>query len=163
MNNKINLGNICMNDTIREQLLLVENITDLAMKNGVKIWFNGTYGVVGYCGYFFTIPHDVDCGVLKNEYSTFKDILANNGYISVSEKDNGKFSVTTFEKDAVAVELGTFENDLGDNYANIENVRYPIPDSQWLASCYRITHTKARRQGKNDLERAIFLESLSNL
>lgn len=161
MSSKINLGNVCMNEMICEQLLIVKNIVDIANRNNIKLWFNGTYGVVGYYGYFFSTPHDVDCGVLRKEHTKFKGILADNGYSLVSEKDNGKFLVTSFQKGTTVVELGTFDEDLGDNFADIEGIHYPIPDNLWLANCYRITHTKERRRGENDLDRAIFLESIN--
>ncbi len=160
MNTKTDLGQIKVDADIKKMLEIIKLIFDEFEKQKIKIWFNGTFGVVGYYGKFFEKPNDIDCGVLEKDFDKAKQILESIGCVKVLDKENPKFKVSIYKKEDITVEIGTFDHDLGNNFANIEGARFPIPDKSWLAQCYRITAQKDRRKGRNDLARALFLESL---
>lgn len=159
MKNEINLGEIIIDEEISQMLSIIQTISQEFEKRDVKIWFNGTFGVVGYYGRFFEKPNDIDCGVLEKDFEKSKKIIINLGFINVKNKKNLRFRVSIFKKGNIILELGTFDLDLGNNFTKIENVKYRIPDSKWLANCYKITAIKERRKGRNDAKRAEFLEN----
>jgi leucyl-tRNA synthetase len=99
--------------------------------------------------------------VMENDFEKANQLLKKLGYELVEEKKNEKFRHNAYKKNNLAVEIGTFDHDLGENKAEVKSVKYPIPDAKWLAECYKITATKERRKGKNDLDRAIFLDLIA--
>ncbi|MFA6428645.1 MAG: alpha/beta fold hydrolase [Candidatus Buchananbacteria bacterium] len=156
------LGEVNQSQQISEMLEVVQEVNQLLQAKNIKVWFNGTFGVAGYYGKFFDLPADVDCGVLVKDFLAAKEVVENNGYQKIEDKENEKFKVSIYQKGKIILEIGTFDHDLGDQVVEINNIKYPVPQAQWLADCYRITAVKERRQGKNDLKRAIFLEEMTN-
>jgi leucyl-tRNA synthetase len=155
------LGSIDIDDNINQMFSLIKEITDKFEKEKIKIWFNGTFGVAGYFEKIFTYPADVDCGVLENDFDKANEIFEKMGYELIEEKENKKFKHNIYKKNNLTVEIGTFDHDLGDNKAEVAGVKYSIPDAKWLSECYKITATKERRKGQNDLDRAIFLDLIA--
>ena len=155
-----NLGEVNIN--FDDRLKIVKEIDDILRNNNIKVWFNGTIGVAAYYGKFFSKPEDVDCGVLESDFEKAKKIIESSGYEKIDEKDNGRLKVSAYKKGGVILELGTFDHDLGEKVARISDLAIRVPDCKWFANCYRITAQKERRKGKNDLDRAIFLEEIAN-
>jgi len=149
-------------DKIDKMLGVIDRVNNALSETGIKVWFNGTWGVIGYYESIFDQPNDVDYGVLEADFDQARQIVENLGFAKIEDKDNGEFKVSIYDADGYNLEIGTFKDDLGENKANINGHKYPIPDAKWLANCYRITAVKERRQGSNDLQRAEFLESLDN-
>jgi hypothetical protein len=158
---KINLGDKKTSEKIDKMFLVVDRLMSEFEKNKIKIWFNGTFGVVGYYGEVFDEPADVDCGVLEKDFDDAKEIIENLGYKKVLDKENEKFKVSIYDAKDFNLEIGTFDHDLGDKIILLEGHKFRVPNAKWLAECYRITSKKERRAGKNDALRAEFLESLS--
>ncbi len=156
-----NLGNSDLK-AVKGMLEMIKEVYSEFEKKKVKIWFNGTFGVIGHYKKVFTTPRDIDCGVLEGDFENSKKILVNLGYKKMTDKDNGQFRVSIFEKNGVILEIGTFSKDLGNEKTNISGIEYRIPDGKWLAECYRITSKKDRRAEMNDAERAFYLEIISN-
>ncbi len=148
-------------ENIEKIFKIVAEIDYSLKKENIKIWFNGTLGVIGHYQKIFNIPQDVDCGVLEKDFDNARNIIEKLGYAKIEDKENEKFKVSRYIKDNLILEIGTFEHDLGNNTGKMFDIEYPIPGSQWLAECYRITAGKERRMGKNDNERALYLELIS--
>ena len=133
-----------------------------AMNNaGIKVWFIGTMAVIPYYGRIFSKPADVDCGVRQEDFDKAKSIVENLGYQKIADKDHGKFKTSSYKKENIILEVGTFDEDLGDNLVNFDKIEYRAVTPGILGRFYRIKAEKEKREGKNDLERAIFLELIS--
>ncbi|MCX6762432.1 MAG: class I tRNA ligase family protein [Candidatus Moranbacteria bacterium] len=156
------LGKEVASKKINKIFAVVEEINKELTRKKIKVWFNGTIGVIGFLGKIFDIPQDVDCGVQEKDFEKAKAIIEKVGYSKVLDKKNNSFRVSVYRKNDLILEIGTFDHDLGEETGLIENVKFPIPEAKWLAECYRITAGKDRRKGKNDLNRAIFLELIAN-
>jgi leucyl-tRNA synthetase len=148
-------------ENIEKILKIISEINCSLKKENIKLWFNGTLGVIGYYQKIFNIPQDIDFGVLEKDFDTAREIIEKLGYIRIEDKENKQFKVSRYIKDDIILEIGTFDHDLGENIGRIDNMGYPIPESGWLAECYRITAKKERRFGKNDNDRALYLELIS--
>ncbi|MDD3267562.1 MAG: class I tRNA ligase family protein [Burkholderiales bacterium] len=157
---KVNLGNFKSNNKTDKMLAFAATIYNKFKEEDIKVWFNGTIGVAGYYGDFFDDPTDLDCGVETFNFAKARAILETLNFEFISEKYNEKFSIATYCKEEITLEIGTFDQDLGDNVVNLNGVDIPVPNESWLAECYRITAQKERRAGKNDALRAQFLENL---
>jgi hypothetical protein len=157
---KIYLGNKKTSSKIGKMLLVVDQLMDNFEKKRIKVWFNGTFGVAGYYGCVFDDPEDVDCGVLEKEFDEARKIIENLGFKKIEDKENPKFKVSIYSADGFNLEIGTFDHDLGDKTVTLEGHKFRVPNAKWLAECYRITAGKDRRAGKNDAQRAEFLESI---
>ena len=156
-----NLGKEKQDKEIENMFNIIKEISNELEDKKIKVWFNGTFGVIGHYNELFTKPNDVDCGVIKRDFEKAQKLIENLGYEKIGEKDNGKFKVTTFKKKGIELQLGTFDKDLGDDIAEINKIKYRIPNAGWLAECYKITSKKYKRKNMNDFERAIFLELIS--
>ncbi|MDD5341000.1 MAG: class I tRNA ligase family protein [Patescibacteria group bacterium] len=155
------LGSIDADSKINKMFSLVDEITDKFKKEKIKIWFIGTFAVSAYRQKMFAYPADIDFGVLEKHFPDANKILVGLGYKLIEEKVNEKFKHNVYKKGDVIVQVGTFDKDLGDKELNFCGVKYPVSDASWLAECYKITAPKERRKGKNDLERAIFLDIIA--
>ena len=147
-------------EKINKMLGIIDRVSKAFAEKNIKIWFNGTWGVIGYYKSIFDEPDDVDCGVLEADFEVARKIVEELGFSKIEDKENGEFRVSIYNTEGITYEIGTFKEDLGENVATIEGHNYPIPDAKWLADCYRITASKERRRGKNDLQRAEFLDSI---
>lgn len=152
---------IKQDETINRMFLEIKKINELMQKNKIKVWFNGTFGVIGYYNKIFIKPRDVDFGVLEKDYEKAKKLLVGLGYSKIEEKENEKFKHTSYKYDDLVLEVGTFDHDLGNEVANIKGITYPIPNAKWLAECYEITKNKERRLGRGDDFSALLLRLLS--
>ncbi|MFA7243841.1 MAG: class I tRNA ligase family protein [Patescibacteria group bacterium] len=159
---KVDLGNANISDKTNKMLEAIDRINSEFKKRNIKLWVNGTFAVAGYCGNIFENPADVDLGVLAKDFDESKKIFSELGYSKIEDKDNGKFQVCVFRTDDFNIEIGTLDHDLGDTIKELDGHEFLVPDAKWLANCYKITAQKERRAGKNDLERAKFLESLND-
>ncbi|MDD5133131.1 MAG: class I tRNA ligase family protein [Candidatus Nanoarchaeia archaeon] len=148
-------------DMINRMFLEIKKINELMQKNKIKVWFNGTFGVIGHSKKIFIKPRDVDFGVLEKDYEKAKKLLVGLGYSKIEEKENEKFKYTSYKYEDLFLEVGTFDHDLGNEVANIKGITYPIPNARWLAECYEITKNKERRQGRGDDFSALLLGLLS--
>ncbi|MFA5176217.1 MAG: class I tRNA ligase family protein [Candidatus Nanoarchaeia archaeon] len=148
-------------DMINRMFLEIKKINELMQKNKIKVWFNGTFGVIGHSKKIFIKPRDVDFGVLEKDYEKAKKLLVGLGYSKIEEKENEKFKHTSYKYEDLFLEVGTFNHDLGNEVANIKGITYPIPNARWLAECYEITKNKERRQGRGDDFSALLLGLLS--
>ena len=155
------LGKIKQNKEIERMFNVVKEVYNKLESEKIKVWFNGTFGVMGHCNNIFTKPNDVDCGVLTKNFKKAQNIIKNLDYNKREEKNNGKFKVVTFEKKGIILQIGTFDKDLGNKIVKVNNVKYRVPGAGWLSECYKITSKKEKRRNMNDFERAIFLESIS--
>ncbi len=153
------LGNY--KDEIDSMFRTVKEIDGAMEKSGTKVWFIGTMAVIPYYGRIFSKPADVDCGVRQEDFDKAKSIIESLGYQKIADKDHGKFKTASYEKGNVVLEIGTFDRDLGDTSVTFNKIRYRVADPQILGEFYRIKAEKERREGKNDLERAVFLELIS--
>ncbi len=137
----------------------IDRVSAALTDHGIKVWFNGTFGVAGYYGCVFDEPHDVDCGVREEDFDAARKIIETLGYKKIENKENLKFKVNIYDAGGFYLEMGTFDHDLGDRTVLLEDHTFRVPDPHWLAECYRITAPKERRAGKNDALRAEFLDS----
>jgi len=156
-----NLGELKNKEEINSMLDIIKEVDDILTKNKIRVWFNGTFGVIGYYGKIFTKPSDVDCGVLEKDFNKARQIIEKCGYKKIEDKINFEFKVSIYKKNNIIFEIGTFNCDLGNTLLKIDNIEIRVPESSWLAKCYRITANKEKRKDKNDLQRAIFLELIS--
>ena len=156
------LGEVKPDKNFQRMINILKEVNDVLSKKEIKVWFNGTFGVIGYYGKVFDFPADIDCGVLTKDFEKAKIILEESNYKKVEDKENKNFKVSIYKKDNIIVEIGTFDHDLGDKIIDFNNIKFRVPDAKWFAECYRVTAEKQRRAGKNDLDRAIYLELISN-
>ncbi len=155
------LGNIKEDKEIELAFETVKEISRAMDDASIKIWFIGTMAVIPYFGRIFSKPADVDCGVRREDFTKAKNVIENFGYQKIADKDHGKFKTSTYKKENTILEIGTFDEDLGDNLVNFDGAEYRVAAPEILGSFYRVKAEKERREGKNDLERAIFLELIS--
>ncbi len=142
MENKINLGDRKTSEKIDRMFDLIDLIYRKLTENEIKVWFNGTFGVSAYYGYIFDEPRDVDCGVMEKDFDEARRIIENLGYTNIENKENEKFKVSIYRVNDFNLEIGTFEQDLGDKIITLEKHELRVPDAKWLAECYRITAQK---------------------
>jgi len=152
------LGSYNSDQKIDKMFDLVKEITDKFKREKMKFWFIGTIAVSAFYQKLFAEPADIDFGVLTKDYKQANKFLKDLGYELIEEKENEQFKHNIYKKGEIIIQLGTFDQDLGDLILEFQNVKYPVADPAWLAECYRITASKDRRKDKNDLERAIFLD-----
>jgi leucyl-tRNA synthetase len=157
-----NLGEKVSGAKIDKMFSVLDQINQKLSEQKIKVWFNGTFGVSGYCGFVFNDPRDVDCGVLEKDFDKAREIIESLGYKKLEDKENPKFKVSIYNAGDFTLEIGTFDHDLGDEIITLEGHEFRVPEAGWLAECYRITAPKERRKGKNDLDRARFLEAISS-
>ena len=155
------LGELKNKKGIYPMLDIIKEINNILTKNKIKVWFNGTFGVISYYGKIFEKPSDVDCGVLEKDFDKAKQIIEKCEYKKIEDKENFEFKVSTYKKNGVIFEIGTFDRNLGNTLLKINDLQIRVPESEWLAKCYRVTARKEKRKERNDLQRAIFLELLS--
>lgn len=141
-------------------LMTIDRVGAALTKNGIKVWFNSTFGVAGYYGCVFDEPNDIDCGVREADFDAARKIIETLGYRKIEDKKNLRFKVSIYDAVGFHLEMGTFDHDLGDRVVSLEGHSFRVPDPYWLAECYRITAQKERRVDKNDGLRAEFLDSV---
>jgi len=141
---KIDLGQRKTSKRIDDMFAAIDRVSAVLVNNGIKVWFNGTFGVAGYYGCVFDEPNDVDCGVRETDFDAACKMIETLGYKKIEDKANPKFKVSVYDAGGFHLEIGTYDRDLGDRTVSLEGHSFRVPDPHWFAECYRITAQKER-------------------